>query len=129
MSSFEQKLAGLATGIQRPSFPKPKKRANDIFQNAIGEYKLLKTQLKPEQSINLVCLIGGKTFDVFAVTASDHFVEVRSQDESGDVHIITAPVEQIAFDTIVSKKTSDTPPREIGFKAIEEEYKKASHKV
>jgi hypothetical protein len=128
MNSFEQKLAGIATGIQRPSFPQPKKRANDIFQNAIGEYKFLKTQLKPEQSINLVCLIGGKTFDVFSVTASDHFVEIKSQDEYGDVHIITAPVEQVSFDIIVSKKTSDAPPREIGYKAIEEEHKKLSQK-
>jgi hypothetical protein len=38
-------------------------------------------------------------------------------------------VEQVAFAIVVSKKTSDEPPREIGFKAIEEEHRKAEQSI
>jgi hypothetical protein len=71
--------------------------------------------------------LGGGVFDVFSATIHDHFLTVRARDESGDIHIITTPVEQIAFDIIISKKTSDEPPREIGFlrdKEIDEEIQK-----
>jgi hypothetical protein len=102
-----------------PRPPQPKQRANDIFNSAIGEYEHVKTQLKPEQSVNFVCYIGGGIFDVYSVTASGHYFEIRAKDGGGNIHIITVPVEQIAFDIIVSKKVNDEPPREIGFKPLD----------
>jgi len=91
--------------------------AREIFRSVFGHYKFLKTQLKPDQTINLVCFVGGQVFDVFSASAEDRFLEITSQDADGGTHIITTPFELIAFDIIISKKTNDVPPREIGFKA------------
>ena len=117
MSSFDQKMSSLVNAtLPRAAVQPPKHRANEIFQHTIGHYNFLKTQLKPEQSINLVCYIGGMVFDVYRVSATDHYFEITARDENESLHIVTSPVEQIAFDIIISKKTNDEPPREIGFK-------------
>lgn len=117
MSSFDQKIGVMVnSAMVRPSIPKPKQRANEIFQHTIGHYNYLKTQLKPDQSINLVCYLGSTVFDVYRVSATEHFYEITSRDPDGTLHIVTASVEQIAFDIIIAKKVNDEPPREIGFK-------------
>ena len=115
------------TAVVRPITPKPKNRAKEIFNETIGQYNFLKGQLKQGESINLVCLIGGSSFDVFMVGTHDDFLEIRAKDEAGNWHIIMSPVEQISFAIIISKETSTEPPREIGFKASDEARKKAWH--
>lgn len=102
--------------VARPAVIPLKKRADEIFQATFREYNFQKVRLKPDQSINLVCYIGGSVFDVFSVGARDHFFEVKAEDEDGKIHVVTTPVEQIAFDIIISKKVNEEPPREIGFK-------------
>ena len=92
------------------------RRANEVFQNAHEQYNWLKSQLKEDQSINFVCYIGGCMFDIHSMSAHGHFLEIRGKDSNGNFHVATAPIEQIAFDIIISKKVNDEPPREIGFK-------------
>jgi hypothetical protein len=56
MSSFDQKMSAMINSTMlRPPVQQPKQRANEIFQHTIGHYNFLKTQLKPEESSNLVC--------------------------------------------------------------------------
>jgi hypothetical protein len=115
--------SSLRSGVQIAR-PEPKNRGGDIFNRALGEYNYLRTQLKPDQSINLVCLIQGAIFDVYQVTANPDFYQISAKDDDGDIHIITMPVEQVAFDIIISKKVNNDPPREVGFAAIEKEHQK-----
>jgi hypothetical protein len=95
--------------------PKPRNRAMEIINDTINEYDFLKTELKPDQSINLVCYVGGAVFEVFSVSGYEYFMNIRTKDGNGDVHIITAAIEQIAFDIVITKKVNKEPPREIGF--------------
>ncbi|MGA9452083.1 MAG: hypothetical protein WBW41_12160 [Verrucomicrobiia bacterium] len=123
LNPLENKPVGL-----RPITPKPKHRGHEMVSETVGEYDRLRGQLKEGESINLVCLIGNRSFDVFMVGTHDDFLEIRAKDKAGDWHVIMTPVEQISFDIIISKKISDEPPREIRFKPIEEARKKASPK-
>jgi hypothetical protein len=108
-----------------PQRPQPKQRANEIFNSTIGQYEMLRARLEDGKTINLVCHIAGQAFDVFHVSSQDHFFEIRARDEFGNVHLITTPVEQIAFDIIISKKVNDEPPRDIiGFKVEQPEQHK-----
>ncbi|MGA3266358.1 MAG: hypothetical protein ABSE16_06015 [Verrucomicrobiota bacterium] len=125
MDSLESRIVGSVRDVMmRPTAPARRERAKEIFGDVISEYNMRKRGLKPEQSINLVCLIGGGVFDVYSVAAKDDFIEIVGK--SGEhLHIITAPIEQVAFDIIISKTTTAEPPREIGFGAIAKEHQKA----
>ena len=98
--------------------PESKNRAQELVQFARREYNAQKDLLEPDESINLVCLIGGVKYDVYVMGVEGDFVWVNSQTEEADFFGMIAPVEQVSFATIVYKKKSDKPPREIGFHAI-----------
>jgi hypothetical protein len=100
--------------------PKPEKRAQELVQFARREYDAQKDLLQPDESINLVCMIGGVKYDVYVMGVEGDFVWVNSQTEEGDFLGIIASVEQVSFATIVYNKESDKPPREIGFHAIKQ---------
>ena len=100
-------------------------RAKEIIHDAATEYRLIKTQLKPDQTINLVCTVAGVEYDVYRLGARSGIVEIDTQTEDSVIRI-KCPVEQVSFAIIISKKVSDEPPREIGFHAImEPDQKKA----
>ena len=118
MDSFQHRMAQIVGNISMPKPPvlmASQKRANEIYQNVMGQYKIQKAQLKPDLTINLVCYFGGMVFDIYRIGANDHFFEIVTKDADEGIHIMTIPVEQISFDIIISKKVGDEPPREIGF--------------
>jgi hypothetical protein len=99
--------------------------AKTLTHEAVMEYKILKSQLKADQSINLVCIIGGVQYDVYNVGVNNGIVSVVTQAGKTSMRLL-CPIEQISFAVILSEKTSQTPPREIGYKAIEEDHKKSA---
>jgi hypothetical protein len=97
-------------------------RAQEILHMVAGEYKWRADELKPGQSINLVCTFGGRELDVISFFSPQiDVVCIEAKDESGDLLNITAPVEQVCFTVILFNKASDKPPREIGYKSIMED--------
>jgi hypothetical protein len=101
--------------------------AYELANAAFQEYKNLRSVLEKGQSINMTCSAGGQVYDVSNIGVDDNFLRIQCFSDEGSICFI-APVEQIVFTITVSDKISVKPPREIGFRAIEEEYKKASHK-
>ena len=93
------------------------RRANEIFQFAAAQYQFTITELKPDQTANLLCHVSGNRYDVHQVTMKGHYYNLRAQDEEGNLYFLTAPVELVSFEVIVSKKLNDEPPRKIGFLA------------
>ena len=90
----------------------------EILTETANEYKWMSDRLKPDQSINLICTIGGTDYDVISLWSPRiDVVCIESKTEEGHF-FITAPVEQPFFTTIISKKVNNDPPREIGFKAV-----------
>jgi len=103
----------------------PRNRADEIITRVDNEYKRLVSRLKPDQSINMICTIGGRDYDVFRASSPKiDIISVDSRDDDGNFFSIIAPVEQIFFTTMISKKINDEPPREIGFHAIRESESK-----
>jgi hypothetical protein len=99
-----------------------------MYRFVMLEYRLQKGGLKPDQFINLVCTVGGVEYDIYSIGAREGILEIDTQFEKTARRML-CPVEQVSFAIVISKKTSKNPPREIGFKAIEEEHKKEVHKV
>ena len=95
------------------------RRADEIFASAIAQYNIIIQNLEEGMTANLICYIGGIPFDIHRVSGRGHFYEIHAKDGDGNLHMLTAPAEVATFDIIVSKKTDDTPPREIGFKMEE----------
>jgi hypothetical protein len=100
-------------------------RAKEIVHDAATEYRLIKSQLKPNQTINLICTVAGVEYDVYRLGARNGIVEIDTQTEDSAIRI-KSPVEQVSFAIIISKKTSDEPPREIGFHTMMESEAKKS---
>jgi hypothetical protein len=98
------------------AFPRPVKRADEVFQHILSEYNFAKTQIKPDQTINLICIVGGIYLEVGQVSSRDYYLEMRGHDENDDFHIMSATIDQIVFDIKITKKINDEPPRVIGFK-------------
>ncbi len=91
-----------------------KTRAIDLIDRAKVYYDYRKSRLKEGQSANLICFIGGTSFDVYSVGSFGEFINVHSI-VNGDAFFISAPVEAVAFATVVSN--TPAPQREIGFHA------------
>ena len=90
-------------------------RAWDLARLAMDAYKIRKAKLKPEQSINLICSVASSNYEVHEILAHDGFLEISSVDESGDICLIYAPVEQISFTVMILNKKAEEPAREISF--------------
>ena len=90
---------------------------------AAGDYNFYRTRLKPDQSINLLCTVGGMKHYPNNISSPDiDIIEIRVQNDD-TVIFITAPVEQVTFSTVISKKVDNSPPREIGFHTTMESKK------
>jgi hypothetical protein len=130
MDTHEKNMQSrLDSMIEKPNTPKQKEhreeRGIEIFQSVNGKYHSIRTQLKPDQSINLICLVGGISFEVYEISAHDFYLEVKAKTKSGDIHIITASVEQIAFDIVVSKKTQENEGWNVKFMGFTVDASKA----
>jgi hypothetical protein len=104
--------------------PKIKRRANEIFQETFDEYNLTVARLKREKqteemTVNLFCIIGGKHYDVFQVSAKDDIFTMSARDNHGDIHKLIVPVEQVAFDILISKKTKEVEGWGVKFMGFE----------
>jgi len=109
---MNSRIDSLYAGVQRPE---PRNRALEIINSAANEYNFLRGRLKPDQSINLICTVGGREYEVTEIDSPKiDVVKIQAKTDDGYI-IITAPVEQICFATIIFKKINDEPPREIGF--------------
>jgi len=86
--------------------PTKKRRSEEIFKSAFSEYNFVRMQLKPDQSINFGCWVGGNFYDVLEVAEEGDFFKINAKDKN-EVHIMIVPVEQIAFDIVVIKKTEE----------------------
>ena len=95
-------------------------RAEEIVQNSVFAYNHLKAIVPPGKSLNLICLIGGKEYDVHQVTGSNDVITASVEDKAGKrAMTIRCPIEQIGFAIVLSDKTDQKAPREItGFKQI-----------
>ena len=105
----------------RPTPQKPPDRAVEFFQATLSEYNFIKTQLKPNQFAKLVGLVGGKPYEVFQISIENSHIKMSAKDENADIHILLAPVEQVAFDIVVSKKTKENEGfgvKFMGFKPV-----------
>ena len=77
----------------------------------------------------MICSAGGREYDVANIGVDDNnFLRIHCFSDEVSVSFI-APVEQVVFTIIISDDNSELPPREIGFAAIENEYKKATNPV
>ncbi|MGA2279414.1 MAG: hypothetical protein ABSG80_03830 [Verrucomicrobiota bacterium] len=102
-----------------PSIPVPKKnRAKKIAIDVVSIHVLLTLKLKENESLDLICYVGGKEFRPHSVGPffGDH-IYLESSGEDGTRTSMLAPIELVTFMYVVSPKKSDAPPREIGFKA------------
>ena len=98
-----------------PERPEPRNRAIEIISSTRMEYDWLKNHLNPDESINLICTVGGRDYDVVLIDSPKiDVVQIQATTEGGLVCVVS-PVEQVCFTTIISKKVNDDPPREIGF--------------
>jgi len=98
-----------------------------LVKAVLLEYNVVKRNTqKSGQSVNLICSVGQQQFDVYniGVRGSD-FVSVLGKTEDGTEFKTIAPVEQVSFTIVLSKKFTPEPPREIGFEAIRKEREKA----
>jgi hypothetical protein len=95
-------------------------RAEEIVQTSVSAYNHLKAIVPPGKSLNLICLIGGKEYDVHQVTGRNDVVTASVEDKAGKrAMTIRCPIEQIGFAIVLSDKTDQKAPREItGFKQI-----------
>lgn len=103
--------------IDTPARPVQMNRAEEIAAEAVAQYERYKEKLTKEQSINLLCIVGGIRHDVFSIGYGNHYLQMKAKTKSGELHVITAPIEQIVFEVVISNKSSNKPPREIGFHA------------
>jgi hypothetical protein len=121
--------------IKFPQEPQPRirlpellDRAKEIVHEAALEYRLIKSQLKPNQTINLICTVAGVEYDVYRFGGRNGIVEIDTQTADSAIRI-KCPVEQVSFAIIISKKVSGEPPREIGFHAMMETGQEKSTKA
>ncbi len=96
-----------------------------MYRFVLDQYRYQKAGLKSDQFINLVCTVGGVEYEVYTVGATEEILIIDTEIE-GFLRRMFCTVEEVSFAIILSKKTSDKPPREIGFHAIEEERKKSA---
>jgi hypothetical protein len=122
--NIEDALKDLATPIGRTTTGD---RAEEIVQTSVAAYNHLKAIVPSGKSLNLICLTGGKEYDVHQVTGINDVVTVNVEDKAGKrAMTIRCPIEQIGFAIVLTDKTDQKAPREItGFKQIAPA--KASH--
>ncbi len=89
----------------------PIDRAKELVQKVILEYRFLATQLKPDKTINMVCTIGGVTYEVYELGANNGIVSVDTQHvydpmKKENLVKLHCPIEQISFAIIFSDKIS-----------------------
>jgi hypothetical protein len=118
-------LDSLKTDFAVPA-PQQRDRAWELMSETLSRYKFLKGKITKEQSINLICTIGHREYDVYNMQAfNNDFVSVKCKTSDGNEYTTFAPVEQVSLTIVVENKRSETPPREIGFDAIWREYEKS----
>lgn len=100
---------------QRP--PPPTPRGAELVNEVLMEYKFVAKTKGADKSVNLVCSVGGREFDVYSVGYRGELLTLTGKTADGTEFKTFAPVEQVSFTIILSKKTSPAPPREIGFAA------------
>jgi len=101
------------------SRPEPVNRGVKLVDETVFQYKYIKQKITKDQSINLVCFIGQRKFDVYSLRpCKNDIICVSSKTDDGTVFAIFAPIEQISFSIEIYNKKTKEPAREIGFKAI-----------
>jgi hypothetical protein len=101
-------------------------RAVDMYKFIMMEYNSISSTIKPDETINLLSTISGVEYEVNTIGGKNGILEITVHFQ-GCARRMLCPVEQVSFAIIVSKKTVDKPQREIGFKAMEDDYKQKTH--
>jgi hypothetical protein len=110
-------MSNLTSVSLRPHIPKPAARAEELVSHVVGEYRHIARTIGPEKSVNLVCSVGGREFDVYSIGRLGDLLSLMGKTEDGTEFKTYASVELVSFTIILSKKAQAEPPREIGFHA------------
>jgi hypothetical protein len=97
--------------------PKLPARADELVFNVLGEYRHMAKNIRSDESINLVCCVGGREFDVYSIGRFGNVLSIAGKTEDGTEFKTYAPIELVSFTIILSKKVKVELPREIGFHA------------
>jgi hypothetical protein len=121
-------MSNLSNPLKMAVISAPKKvcRAYDMVALVARAYRFHRSHLPKDQSINLVCAIGGVQYDVYSANNIGEFVSVQAKADSGKELNIVCAVEQLAFMFVFSEKQSGDTPREIGFHANNEPIPKVA---
>ena|ERR1039457_1389711 len=104
--------------IMRHHIPQPNPKGSELVMHVLGEYRHLVKTIRPDQSANLVCCVGGRQFDVYSIGKFGDILSIAGKTEDGTEFKTYAPVELVSFTIILGKKVkAGPPPREIGFSA------------
>jgi hypothetical protein len=95
--------------------PQPPTRGEELVSHVVGEYRHLAQTIGPGKSVNLVCCVGGREFDVHSIGKLGDLLSIVGKTKDGTEFKTYAPVELVSFTIILSKKVKAGPPREIGF--------------
>jgi len=95
----------------------PTPRGTELVHHVLGEYRHMAKSVGPDKSVNLVCCVGGREFDVYSIGKFGDILSITGKTEDGTEFKTYAPIELVSFTIILSKKVKAGPPREIGFYA------------
>ncbi|GEM_PF-2269289 len=101
----------------REHIPLPTPRGTELVHHVLGEYRHMASTIGPNKSVNLVCCVGGREFDVYSIGKYGDILSVVGKTADGTEFRTYAPIELVSFTIILSKKVKAGAPREIGFSA------------
>ena len=101
--------------VLRRHIPQPTPRGSELVMHVLGEYRHMVKSVRADQSVNLVCCVGGQVFDVYSIGKFGDILSIAGKAEDGTEFKTYAPIELVSFTIIVSNKVKAGPPREIGF--------------
>ncbi len=105
----------LRSSLSQP-LSEPRDRAKELYKETLGRFELRNHELKPGESLDLLCSVGGHTFNVHTIGyVSPDFMSIESRTPEGDELSTIAPVEQVAFTIVLSERHAEKPKPQIGF--------------
>jgi hypothetical protein len=88
---------------------------------ALDMYNKAKASRKENQYVDFTCLVQGIEHVVAGVTElPNNYLCIVTVIEEGTTSIIYAPATQVCFQIVAGEGKQDEPPREIGFKPLED---------
>ena len=90
--------------VMHQHIPQPTPRGSELVLHVVGEYRHMVKSIRPDQSVNLVCCVAGREFDVYSIGKFGDILSVADKTEDGTEFKTYAPIELVSFTIILSKK-------------------------